>query len=380
MGMDHDGVIRELQALARKVDGKTIAGAFVASLGREPGFWRAPLIALAAARAVPKHAIGRTFTGGQCKECGLEKKVEEDEVHERGQCLPGDLAGALAVLRLVASPPEPAPKPTKEDGARLTRLFTMIGELPATAREGQLAKEMAAEEICAGNKYDRRHVIETLGACGILETNEHPGFTTRWTTFAKRQDRPSVRVECDPPIAFWTAAHGVNAANVATWFGHLGIRAPKASAARVAEREVARVKTAASADRKAKRAARTTEYVVGDAVAFAFGAKWVAAIVIELTKDAGGTHPVIELVQWKGKASPTREDLVGAEAAKMKWGKSIRRSPMFVGDLWKRDDPRGRWKYIASGLPMPRSKLELGNWSVQRVENIESYARDASLL
>jgi len=67
---------------------------------------------------------------------------------------------------------------------------------------------MSAAKICVGNRYDRRHVIETLGACGILETPEHPGFNTRFTTFAARQDRPQARVDCDPPIAFWTAAHG----------------------------------------------------------------------------------------------------------------------------------------------------------------------------
>ncbi|MCE9578844.1 MAG: hypothetical protein K8W52_37310 [Deltaproteobacteria bacterium] len=144
----HDASIRELRRRARAADAPAIAGAFVASLGAEPGAWRAPLVALAAGLAVP----------------------------------------------------------------------------PPRAKETPLSAAIAREGLAVGNKHDRRHVIETLGACGVLETPEHPGFTTRWTTFAARQDRPSARTECDPPIAFWTAAHGVNAASVARWFGHLGVK------------------------------------------------------------------------------------------------------------------------------------------------------------
>jgi hypothetical protein len=51
----HDAVIRRVRALARAADRAAIAGAFVASLGAPPGFWRAPLGALATAAVVPTH-------------------------------------------------------------------------------------------------------------------------------------------------------------------------------------------------------------------------------------------------------------------------------------------------------------------------------------
>ncbi|GEM_PF-5688576 len=96
-GLSHDEVLREVRELAERIDPKAVAGAFVASLQRRPDFWRAPLVALAAAQAVRPHELGATFRGGECKVCGLRAKNPIAPVHERGQALPGDLGAALAI-------------------------------------------------------------------------------------------------------------------------------------------------------------------------------------------------------------------------------------------------------------------------------------------
>lgn len=382
--MTHDEALRELVKIARKVDPKAVAGAFVASLGTKPGFWRAPLVALAAARAVPSHRLGATFQGGACKECGLSKKVELEELHEAGQCLPGELADALVALRALVAHGDEVPSPSRTDIARLQRLLALVPTLPGTAREGQLQKAMVAAKTCVGGKYDRRHVIETLGACGVLETPEHPGFTTKWTTYAARQDRPNARVECDPPIAFWTAAHGVNAANVARWFGHLGVKAPRTSKARASANVVAIAKHTASAAKSAARAARKTELEPGDAVAFAIGSRWIAAVVVDTSTDKGGTSPVIELCAWSGKAPPSKQDVARARAAGTKWGKEVIRSRALLHGLWTKDDPNGRWAFVASGLRPPSSKHLpdpfQGSPSFHRLDEIARLAKDAGLV
>jgi len=249
--LTHDQVIHELGGLARAIDPKAVASAFVASFGLRPGFWRAPLAALAVARAVRPHELGPTFRGGECKECGLKATNLIRSVHERGQFLPGDLSGALAILRELVAQGTSGPNPTREGIRSIERLLQIVSGLADNSREGQLNQEMSSAKICVGNKSDRRHIIETLGACGILETPEHPGFTTRWTSFASRQDRPSVRVECDPPIAFWTAAHGINPKNVNTWFGHLGV---EVAATGTAPRQAAVAKQSAAQARRAARA------------------------------------------------------------------------------------------------------------------------------
>jgi hypothetical protein len=233
-----------------------------------------------------------------------------------------------------------------------------------------LSTAIAKEKLVLGDKYDRRHVIETLGACGILETPEHPGFTTRWTTFASRQDRPDPRVECDPPIAFWTAAHGVSSKNVASWFGHLGVKVPKASEPRAA----AVAKKTASMKKAAKRSARVTELEVGDAVGFSVGRRWIAGVVIDHHTDRGGTTPIMELVDWQGAAFPTASAIRGKRARGTE--------PMMLA-LFVRDDPRGRWHFIGSGFPKPSAKhLEDpydGGFSVESVDNLRQIAKSAGL-
>lgn len=373
--LTHDGVLAELTKLSKSIDGDAIAGAFVASLGEKPGYWRAPLIALAAARAVKKHALGATFSGGQCRECGLPRKSKLEGMHEAGQCLPGDLAGALVVLREVAKR-APPPAPTKDDVARLSRLLALVGELPADAREGKLSDAIAKARLVRGSKYDRRHVIETLGACGILETPDHPGFTTRWTSFASRQDRPSSRVECDPPIAFWTAANGVNAANVKRWFGKLGVKAPK----RAKPKPVAPARPAIKKQPKQ----RVTELEKGDVVAFLVKKKWIAAVVTDLFRHAGEVNPVVELLDFSSSSRPTPAMVRRKRARGAKWGKSLVRSPYVLFKLWSAEDGAGTRFLLATKAPVPSSRhLEdpfEGRPSFETIGDLEKIARRAGLV
>lgn len=372
----HDDVLRDVRALAKKLDADAIAGAFVASLRVKPGFWRAPLIALAAARAVPGHALKQTFSDGSCKECGLHADVEVQEMHEGGQLSPGDIGGAVVALQRAKTERE-VPKPSRDDVRCFTELLALVKDLPATAREGQLEKAVAGAKLVVGNKYDRRHVLETLAACGILETPEHHGFTTRWSSFAARQARPSGNVECDPPLAFWIAAHGINAANVRTWFGSLGVKTPAGTGAQTA----VVAKQSANAAKRERRAARVTEFEVGDALTFADGKRWLAGIVTGLHRDRGGTIPIVELVDWTGTAPATRGDLAKRRAAGARRGSKTIRSRFMIGGLWVHADPRGRWSLAARGLAAPTAAhLDdpfAGSASVQGVEDLPRLAKGA---
>ncbi|CAN5914662.1 hypothetical protein BH11MYX2_BH11MYX2_25940 [soil metagenome] len=271
-------------------------------------------MALAAAEKVPAHPY-KEFSANSpsCRECGWDAS-SIPELHERGQLLPGELDEAI--LALEHAEKEAPPVATKADVKRLSDLLALVGTLLDTAREGALNEAIRKAKLVVGNKYDIRHVIETLGACGILETPEHPGFTTAWTSFAARQDRPSVRVECDPPIAFWIAAHGVNAKNVTQWFGALGVKAPAGTRAR----KLPVAKMSSSAKRREARAARNTELVVGDIVQI--GKR--SAIVVGHHHDRGGRFPILQ---------PWDNALVGRPA---------------MMDMWKRDDPKGRWTTVGT--------------------------------
>src|SRR5690349_18738566 len=94
----HDAAIRELRALAKKIDAASVAGAFVASLGAPPGLWRAPLMALAAARVVPSHRLRATSSSGRCRTCVLRASQLLRPARDDGLHAPDNFARALTVL------------------------------------------------------------------------------------------------------------------------------------------------------------------------------------------------------------------------------------------------------------------------------------------
>ncbi|WP_217617306.1 hypothetical protein, partial [Cellulomonas sp. GbtcB1] len=53
-------------------------------------------------------------------------------------------------------------------------------------------------------------------------TAARPGIVERWTTYAERDQRPSVRVEVQAPLAWWDSDHGLREDVVGRVFGHLG--------------------------------------------------------------------------------------------------------------------------------------------------------------
>lgn len=349
--MKHDAVVRELRALARKADRRAIAGAFLASLGGQPGRWRAPICALAAAERVPAHRY-RAFSAANtaCRECGIEpnETLDPDDVSERDELLPGDLPRAMQVLAWTRTGAPPVP--TATDAERFTRLLALVGKLPANARYGQLADAIRKAKLVPGTTYEVRSVVETLAACGILETPQHPGFTTAWTSFAARQDRPNVRVEVDPPLAFWTAGHGVNATNVKYWFGELGVSSP----ASAKPRAVAVAKASRTTTKRAARAARATTLAIGEVIAAKIGREWRAGIVIGHHHDLSGRCPIITPSAWRGTTAPTLADVRNAARDRASW----------LIDLWERNDPKGRWAVIGT---LPEKPQQLSGYMVARL-------------
>lgn len=133
--------------------------------------------------------------------------------------------------------------------------------------------------------------------------------------------------------------------------------------------------------RTERRAARATEYKVGEAITFVAGKRWFAGIVTELSSDRGGTLPVVELVDWCGTAPATRKDLLKRPAAGARWGKATIRARRYISGLWLHDDPRGRWLLAARRVAAPAcAHLDDpfgGSYSVHDVDDLAQIARAA---
>lgn len=199
----HDEQVSALRAAVRAVTLEAVANAFLASLGSAPSAARAALAHYAYAANLPAHSFQPT-PGAQsylCIVCG------------------NDLDVPLAELQTFAS--LPAVKPTADDVAIFDAMLGEIAALPATARATDLAKRW---KLPRSNRHARMSLVETLGACGLLETLDHPGRLTRWVGFWEHEEIPALSGDLRPPAAWWRGDDGVNRAALDLVFPHRGIK------------------------------------------------------------------------------------------------------------------------------------------------------------
>ena len=241
----HDEAVSRLRQAAAAVDLRRAAEAFVASMVSADPAWLAVLPACALGRAMPEHAC-EPMDGGTCRVCFHEQRgVERSEAaYFRHLCgagwgVHGPTTGALALAAPAEASSTDWPVPTPRDIWVFHRLLALLRGLPATARYSQARTVLKKAAILRSDHPARSEtVLEALAFIGVLQTPEHPGLLTRFTTAIERDRRPSIRVEVPAPLAWWTAAHGINEALVTELFGHLGCphHEPPAPAAEAAVR------------------------------------------------------------------------------------------------------------------------------------------------
>lgn len=164
----------------------------------------------------------------------MAETVDVTQEWLRGQTgsapLPGEVCPYLLALESVpeaqASPESPEGPWTQEPSPRevwvLHETLDLLERLPGAARSGQVEAELMRARLVPGwPKWAYRSLLEDPAFIGILQTANHPGVLTRFTTARERDRRPGVRVEVSAPLGFWTAADGVNREPLDRLFGHL---------------------------------------------------------------------------------------------------------------------------------------------------------------
>ncbi|GEA86891.1 hypothetical protein [Cellulomonas cellasea] len=328
--LTHDEAVTELRTRARAVDEHAAADAFVASLGSAPVRWRALLPATVLGSTLPGHAHdGRADR--TCDVCFVDPTVTVDTTdawrsrRTSGSPLPGDVVGYVLALR---DAPAPWPRPTPHDVWTLHEVFRTLRELPPGTRPGAAAKAVHRERLLPGRpQHAVTSLLEDLALLGVLQTPEHPGLLTRFTTARERDRRPSVRVEVSAPLGFWTAEHGVDAAVVERLFGHLPVSSTRPAGAPPASPSVRAPRTA--------RAEPLAPHLRGDPAAgdvYAVGCRedaWVLAYCHGVEEHGGRRYGRVEYLDGVFDARP------GADV---------------VAGRGFRGRPDGRWQQLTSQL------------------------------
>lgn len=216
----HDETITELKQLANQWTINEAAQAFVSSLWSAPMIWRSLLTGKLIASGMPSHEHTPYPSSSTCKICGLSVDQATDTTLQwywrmtNGTPLDGDPFGQVLALRELAAAQE-LPIPNEYDRWTLRAVLTVLRELPPKTRYSKAAIAHKKERLLPTQKeYAYRDLLETLALIGILDTSEHPGMITEYTTYIQRDERPNVRVEVQAPLAWWDSSVGINENNL----------------------------------------------------------------------------------------------------------------------------------------------------------------------
>lgn len=213
--ISHDEATKRLLAAYKNTKLIQASNAFLYSISSKAVEFRTGLPAFAYAMHFPKHDFKKSDKSSMCRICGMEKKDEFDfsEKYYRkfdwGNGLRNNPMEPAFDLEFFNTLPEV--QPTNTDIKLFKSIITLIekSDPEDTAR----AIENKTKDILKGNKYTREYFFETLGVCGILETEDFKGYDKEFMTIWKSQggnSRPNKFVECDPPLSFWKAKDGIN--------------------------------------------------------------------------------------------------------------------------------------------------------------------------
>ena len=206
----HDAVVTAALAARDAVDEDEALDGFLSSLTSRRLELRSALGSLAVARHLEEHAFDDD--DGRCRTCGLweyediDRNVMSFERIRWGGARRDDLVYVAFDLERFAAGEHP--EATDDDRALLDALFDDLEHAPPETTASKAAKERLRD--LAGNKDERGVVLDILGVCSVLETDEHRGYRDAFVQHADRE-LPDLRfVERIYPVCWWTAADGVN--------------------------------------------------------------------------------------------------------------------------------------------------------------------------
>ncbi len=212
----HDELWGDFHALAETWTLAEAADAFIAGLWSAPFLWQSALPAKLLSQATPRHPFTPyAGSGDTCRVCGFRRKaVDITYLWYRRMTgsfpLAGDPAGYVYALREMAKS-QSRPVPTAYDLWTFRAILTVIRQMPPKSRYSKTRDALQKEKLLPTSpKANYCSLLEVLALTGILDTPEHPGMATQFTTYLERDLRPSVRVEVQAPLAWWDSSIGIN--------------------------------------------------------------------------------------------------------------------------------------------------------------------------
>jgi hypothetical protein len=108
--------------------------------------------------------------------------------------------------------------PNEDDFDIFKAILELVINAPVDEKPNTLQKKVAKIKGFKSNEEQRRALLEALGYCSILETDEHKGFLSQYTNLGLAP-RKSHRSDWRYPFDWWEGKDGINKEAFKYWFG-----------------------------------------------------------------------------------------------------------------------------------------------------------------
>lgn len=243
----HNELIELIFQEYRENDKKKYTSLFLSSLSRNKLSYRSGLAVFAIMQSFPKHFFtvrkdssihklsfdnmnekDKEFIISRlpCQYCSSLRDIEIDEVGiELIDACFSDVGGLIGhdllsyYYYLLKTNELECVKPIDSDFRIFSEMLTIL--LDADGKDS--VKKIVQSKIgkikgFKSSTEQRQVLLETLGYCGILETNECKGCLTKYTNLATAP-RKSHHSDWNYPVDFWLGTDGINKDNFKFWFG-----------------------------------------------------------------------------------------------------------------------------------------------------------------
>ena len=221
---NHDQLVDDMVRLVAAIDRRKVADAFLASLSTRRLDWRSALGSYAVFQHFAVHSARSVDNERHCAVCGhyLSQAVQDVNVFSFERIKWGGVRHDglhYAVFDLGQFAAATVPSPTPSDVRIFKDLLAAIDAAPVETTSAALHTVFA--KCLKSNKSERNVLIAILGFCGILGTNEHPGYSDRFVPTRARVLPDRHFVDMSYPACWCRRNDGVNRAMLAEYFGHV---------------------------------------------------------------------------------------------------------------------------------------------------------------
>lgn len=221
--IDHDQGVDQVIELVAALSRRAVADAFLASLSTRRLDWRSAMGSFAVFQHLQRHTPEKMEN--KCRTCGsyLTGGVEQDlnvlnfERFKWGGVRHDQVVYAAFDLSQLLK--ESLPQPTAADIEIFRGIISAIDQAPQNTSSANLHAQFA--KVLRSNKNERDVIVAILGFCGILETPEHPGYSSRFVPAAERSLPDRRFVDMSYPACWWRSDIGINRRWLSEYFAHV---------------------------------------------------------------------------------------------------------------------------------------------------------------